>query len=219
MKSYIQGLEHDPEFIGDIKKICSEFNIKTTSSKKASQAVVKRVAELTDDTSFEKEIGMLCNKYGFKLFWGSWLRSYIFYNVWIDNILTTEAQVVDMQTQFFIDKNLKKLNTVQAMFAEMIPVAIQFSAYLSQNDLVKFIRANYESQIKPYQEKYKDGLKTGKYRGRSSKTQERNDFIYKNRELGILELTRLVNSSFRKGKCYDYTYVQKILKDEMKKRK
>lgn len=71
------------------------------------------------------------------------------------------------------------------------PLAIRFSQYASQRDLIDFIKKTYRKVIAPVQKKYKDSkVKIGKLKTR--KKLERDEFIFKHQNLSRKELAKLV---------------------------
>ena len=98
------------------------------------------------------------------------------------------------------------------------PIGILINPYMSERDIVDFVKKVYKNNIKPLQEKHRDSsLGIERVRGKSKTLIERNDFIYKNRKLPILALMRKVNEKY--CKTYSYTYIQTLLKKEEEKRK
>lgn len=98
------------------------------------------------------------------------------------------------------------------------PIAICIHPYMSERDVIDFVKKTYKSSIEPMQKKYRnEDIKLKDVRKKSKTKQSRNEFIYDNRDLPIKELSRLVNKTF--SKTFDYTYIQTIIRQEIEKRK
>jgi hypothetical protein len=69
------------------------------------------------------------------------------------------------------------------------------------------------------QKKYKGkGMVLGKIRRKDSEIQERNSFIYENKDLPRKVIAQLVNKKYKK-ETLDYSSIGKIISREEKKRK
>jgi len=102
-------------------------------------------------------------------------------------------------------------------FARHYPVGIFIHPYMTQNDIIDTIKRLYKFEIKPLQEKYgmnKSGFGTS--RRKSKRVEDRNNFIYENRVKPTKELVKLVREKF--NDILDYTYIQKIIRDERLRR-
>ncbi len=89
---------------------------------------------------------------------------------------------------------------------------------MSKRDIIDAVRKTYDIAIEPIQNRYKKqdvGLRGS--RKKSQRLKERDEFIFKHRDLPAQEIMKLVSDEF--GKIYDYTYIQSILNREKKKRK
>jgi hypothetical protein len=101
--------------------------------------------------------------------------------------------------------------------AELHPIAILLDPYMNERDLIDFVKKTYKEYIEPLQKKYRDPkLKINRIRNKNPRIKERNKFIYDHRDMHITKLTSLVSEKFRK--TLDYTYVQRILTNEIRKR-
>jgi hypothetical protein len=106
---------------------------------------------------------------------------------------------------------------IRSEIAPITPVAILVNPYMSERDIIDFVKKTYKSEIEPIQKNYrKKHIKIKDARTKSKKKQSRNDFIYENRNLPIAELTTLVSETY--GQILDYTYIQTIIRKEKEKR-
>ena len=101
---------------------------------------------------------------------------------------------------------------------EFYPIALRISPYASLRDIIEYIKAMYKPTIKPMLDYYKkEDVKLGKIRLR--KKQERNDYIWKNRNLPAEKLADLVNKKFYpKGNGLFYFDTNRIISLEKKRR-
>jgi|GEM_PF-1622413 len=106
-----------------------------------------------------------------------------------------------------------------------MPISIHFSPYISENELVEFIKKNYSSHIKPIQEKYRRErkFKIGKFSGRNSFVIARNKLIMQLHEKGKTgsEIADIVNEKFKlkDDRLIVYNYVNQIIKLEKERKK
>lgn len=106
---------------------------------------------------------------------------------------------------------------IRSEIAPITPVAICVNAYMTERDIIDFVKKVYKTGIEPIQKDYrKKHIKLRDARTKSKHKQSRNEFIYENRNLPITELTTLVSDKF--GKVFDYTYIQTIIRKEEEKR-
>ncbi|MDD5341802.1 MAG: hypothetical protein PHI73_00475 [Patescibacteria group bacterium] len=107
---------------------------------------------------------------------------------------------------------------IQAADDYSFPVAIRVSPYASERDIIDFIKKSYYLFIKPIQDSYKEsGSKIGKLKKRKKSIQDRNDFIYNNRELPRREIGKLVSKKF--NELLDYGLIGKIISIEKERRR
>jgi hypothetical protein len=108
----------------------------------------------------------------------------------------------------------------QAEDNRIYPIAIRISPYASLRDILDFTRRVYKHEIAPLQGQYKDkGIKLGKFKTKKTAIQERNNFIYENKDLPRKQIMRLVTDKFGEEHTVDYGYIGKIISLESRKRK
>ncbi|MEI6144329.1 MAG: hypothetical protein WCP91_01880 [Candidatus Berkelbacteria bacterium] len=101
---------------------------------------------------------------------------------------------------------------------KLFPIAIRLSPYATERDILDFVKKTYKTTIKPALDMYKnkDSL-IGKIKARDGKIQERNEFIYQNRNLSLKELSDKVSDKFKEH--LDEGLIGKIRSIELKRRK
>lgn len=108
---------------------------------------------------------------------------------------------------------LEEMNKI----AKITPVAICIHPYMSERDVLDFVKKTYKTTIEPMQKEYRNpSIKLKDVRIKSKIKQTRNSFIYENRDLPITELVSLVTKEY--GKVFDYAYIQTIIRKEKDKR-
>ena len=97
------------------------------------------------------------------------------------------------------------------------PVSLEISPYASKRDIINFIEITYSNEIEPKQKRYrKEASRIGKVKSKNIDTQRRNDFIYKNRHLSLVEIRKLLA---KKKIFMDDGHIAKIRSLEEKRRK
>ncbi len=97
------------------------------------------------------------------------------------------------------------------------PVILRINPYASQREIIDYIKKFYNLSIKPIQDYYKiDNIKLGSVKKKDPKKQERNNFIYENKDLPRAEIASLVGKKFKE--YLDVGHVGKIISLEKKKR-
>lgn len=149
------------------------------------------------------------------------IEHYIIYNEIEIRIKYTDAYSFNMLTLFDVLKSLdnykQKYKKIQLKHFKTYPIAILLSPYASENDIIDYIKKVYMINIKPLQEQYIDKkIKFGKIRKKNSDKEKRNNFIYKNKELPIKEIRKLVTKEFKE--YLDDGHIGKIISLEKKKR-
>lgn len=98
------------------------------------------------------------------------------------------------------------------------PVVIRIHPDASQRDIVEYVKKHW-AEIKYYQDQYADRTKDASFKNSKTKvnknTKERNDFIYKNRNLSSKEIAGLLG---KQGIFLDVGHILKIISLEKKKR-
>lgn len=104
-------------------------------------------------------------------------------------------------------------------YSETYPIAILVNPYMSQRDIIDAVKNLYATHIEPLQKGCRmEGVELGKIRKKSKRAEERNKFIYDNRiGKSTAQLVRMVSEKY--GEVMDYTYINRIIKEEREKNK
>jgi hypothetical protein len=176
----------------------------------------KLTKELDSNKSFQEDLRTLMLEYGLDpLMWETELTEYV-----ITDEFTSEPYVA-LCSLLDYKKYVKEGNNFfipQIHNEDVYPISLGISAFASERDIIDYIKHTYTQVIKPLQEKYKNPeLKIGSIKKKKAKIQERNEFIYQNREFTRRELMSKVNDKF--GEVLDYGHIGKIISLMDKKRK
>lgn len=97
------------------------------------------------------------------------------------------------------------------------PVGLLISPYASERDVLNYVEKIFITEIVPIQKKYrKEGSFIGKSRAKNSRVQKRNDLIYKNRNLPVKQIAKLIAQESKE--IMDEGAICKILSLERQKR-
>jgi hypothetical protein len=226
IENYIKDLSRKPEFLMAVKNTRKEVGIPAGGFKYPDKS--GKTQEIWDGKSFMNHVEKISEKYGignFREFIASYL---LFSNTKLveDYHRILVIKTVDMRSVFTFDreKDPKKIENVGKLLKLMFdskthPVGIFIHPYMSQRDIIDAVKKLYKSDIEPLQKKYrKEGIKFGVIRKKSERAEERNKFIYENRiGKSTAELVRLVSEKY--GEVMDYTYINRIIKEEREKNK
>jgi hypothetical protein len=171
------------------------------------------------------EFEEICKKYHLSFSdWLEILQHYLLFNhitrEHCDHLSCNLCLLLD-QVQEKEEYELEKKEGIYTGFLERsddfaFPIAIRISPYASQRDIVDYVKRMYPA-IKKFQERYVDkNIKIGKIKKKDKKIQERNDFIYENRDKPIKEIRKLLTS---KKIFLDDGHIAKIISLEKQRRK
>jgi len=217
--SYFLDLVKSNSFQKNILEIRKKYKIPENGFPEAE--LLEIYGKETDDyEDMFVEIMDICTKY--KLFFEDWyiiISEYVLSNE-IDSEFSDNNQNVCIVRDLDEDKT-KQDDDCDCISCknrnEIYPIGIKISPYASKRDIIDYIRKNF-GLVKSLQERYKNPkIMIGRVRKKKQSIQERNDFIYENRELSINETKKQVEEKF--GESLDYEYIGKIRSEEAKKRK
>lgn len=140
------------------------------------------------------ELRTFCRKYHLSSRdWAPVFENYVFYNkisIAISHNAYNLCYVVDI---------LKKKNSQGIELSEddinAYPIGLLISPYASERDIIDYISKIYTTEIKPLQNKHKaSGISfvIGKSKTKDRNIQKRKDFIYKNKDLHLREISKLI---------------------------
>lgn len=224
--TYFEFIVHDDDFIKEVKKIRAKFNIPPDGIEEfPTHTDSKDYDEIVDSTDFDipkviqenelfwDEIVNLCSKFYFDE--DSWFT------------VMSEFVVFDMYNPFIfgkghivynLDTDIKRNMSFSKAYAKTHPVAILIDPYTSLSELRDLISNVYKSEIQPIQKKTFDkNNKITKLKKTTSKMVPIYEFIKNNLHLSSIELTGKINTKFKLN--WDYTRVDKIIRDKKYRRK
>ena len=141
-----------------------------------------------------KEIKDFCKPYRLSIKdWISVLEGYIFYNKILISISHNSYNLC-----YTVDILKKKDSSGTELSKEdtnAYPVGLLISPYATERDILDYVRNIYKTEIKPLQDKYKEGglsFVIGKSKTKKGDIQKRNDLIYKNKDLSLKEISHLI---------------------------
>lgn len=235
MRTYLQALVEEADFQRWVRTIRERYSIPEGWSydmvcdAALNQKTCDHVGcNIENNRRFMKEIEEYAQSLGLKFLWYEVIKDYVLLDELLIHDYIAEIELVDVPREFIIDEEpddsevwkdgVKMQRQFEKDRAEMLPIAIQFTPYATQRDLIDYIKLAYKTDIEPLQKKYRrDDVLIGRKRRRDGRILERNRFIYENRHLPAKELMTLVAEKF--GKVLDYTYIRTIIDIEDKKRK
>lgn len=172
----------------------------------------------------DKELETVCKKYGLHfLYWSDIVRAVI--------SSSDDAEGIDFHIEPGADLCMiaDLRNEAEEPFMKEIrdadnlhfPIAIRISPFATQRDIVDFIK-KHEVFIAQMQEQYRKdfkGIRIGKTKKRNAEVQERNDFIYENRNLPRRKIMELLTEKYGPDKTLDMGHISKVISLEKQKRK
>lgn len=193
-----------------------EFGISLDSQE--YQDIIKDLAKITDKFPIRDR--------SLELFF----FAYLFYNEEIyeilDGIIGTDlCGIVDMETYYedtysFLSDEETGAEIAQDLLKEEFrdyPVAIKLNPNVSQRDLIDYIETNWRHINRKLSHYKIKESKLNKTKARDSVVKERNDFIYKRRNMPVEDLCKMVNEKFHKD--FGYQDIYKLISEERKRRR
>ncbi len=148
--------------------------------------------------------------------WWETIEIYFFYNK-TEELLHLDSHDMCMTTDLIEESCSNRRKTILEE-NKHFPVIIKINPYAGQRNIIDYIKRTYPL-IKRLQEKYRDkNINIGKQRKRDPAIQKRNDFIYKNRDKPLKEISKLVSKNFDSYLDIDQGSIGKIISLEKKKR-
>jgi hypothetical protein len=200
----------------DIREKCG-ISVTAKDSSDRFQTLMDKLSE-KDRRYIKKELKDLCKKYTLSYFdWSDTMRYYLFFgkikkmdeNHNAFNMCLISNLAEEEKDPF--GKDVRESDNIA------YPIAIRISPYASKRDILDFINKIYPD-IKDYQEESINSKSSIWYRRIGNpKKRERNKFIYKNKDLPLKKIARLVSDEFEE--ILDDGHIGKIISFETKRRK
>lgn len=166
----------------------------------------------------QKDLNKFCKKY--KLHYVDWyeiIEEYIYYNK-KGHPIHSNSYNLCLISDLAEEKKEPFSKDFQESDNLAYPIAVRISPYASLRDILDYIKRLYKVEIKPLQDSYKsEGIKIGKIKTKNLNVQQRNSFIYENKDLPRKKIKELVQKKF--NITLDYEYIGKIISEEKKRRK
>lgn len=229
IKKAIETLEKDAAFIKGISELRLKLKInqrglplpKDQDDFFNSKLEIFSKQNSFDENNFYDALYAIEEKYGLN-FIGDLLEYYVLYG----SLEPFEkfghvsiASVYDLKETLSNENNAPgdpDINILSEYFQTDLPIAILINPYMTREDIINFVETMYTPWIKPIQLKHrKNNTPVGKARKKSDFAKERNAFILKNKDKSAKDIMSLVSDKFHQS--LDYTYIQKILRDEKRK--
>lgn len=217
--NYFEEVVNTEKFSSSIVSLRKKYNLPEHGIKGSGDfddLFFKLTNELLSNRAFQEDLDAFLLDYGLDpLTWGRELTEYIVADEFSTEPYVALCNIWDYKK--FVQKNENLFSTIMNN-EDIYPITLGISPFASERDIIDHVKHTYSQIIKPLQEKYKNsGLRIGAVKKKKPKIQERNEFIYKNRELPRREIMSLVSGKF--GETLDYGHIGKIISLMKKKRK
>lgn len=227
MYNYIRYITCNNKFITRVKLLRKKYKIpeagfrtKDFLYKYKNKTYVGSPDHLYNNPDFNQDLDMLGEDFG--IIWTHALRSIVTYNRVQHAIFDDMFKVNDLNKllngPFEFGENEKKLGLdILSKITKKYPIALLINPYVSQRDIVDYVKKFYKYSIFPFQKELRnDKIMLGKVRKKNNTVRKRNDFIFRNHLLPVKKIQSLVAD---KGfGVLEYTYINKIILTEKKNR-
>ncbi len=214
----IELTERSKDFQASIKRFRKNWNIPENGYSQDADLKDRDFNKVPGEQKFLGNLFYLADEYGLDVGWAYWIKQYILYNdiIYAEDI--TPVDIFDLYSMLKYDKDggvtQSEHNEIWIDFLEMMarshPVALLVDPYITERDLVDYIKKLYKHEIKPIQDEYKKPKSLrGRIRIRNEKIKQRDKFIYENKHLPKSQLASLVYRNFHQ--LLDHPYLNKII--------
>lgn len=227
--AYIERLIEDTDFLSRARKIRralgipedGEPNVLYQKTSSGDYFVTYPDYIQTNAGKLTAETDKLAADYGLDFMWAQMIQHFIVYadlNVFVGaSVIETHDVYHELHGSFEYEGEKEAMQEYLIDRVKDTPVAIYISAYVSQRDLIDYIKKAYKPIIEPLLEDHRNPeIKIGKKRRKNPRVKERDEFIYEHRELPAKEIMQEVARHF--DEYLDYSYISKIIKREKERR-
>jgi hypothetical protein len=235
IENYVKELLRREDFKNDIKDMRTKFSIvirnKTYSEYTTYQPEVK------DRKGFYAQLKELMKKYHLnESSWYETIEHYIYYDkyqefsnslhqglIYAEDIKAeTDDHNATVYNELVNEKEIFEKaseNTFLFKDNEHYPVALRISPWATKRDILDYVKNNYSSFIEKIQKRYQTGTNIATLKTKSKFIQERNDFIWENKELPRKEIMSLLYKKYTnvEGFDIDEANISKIISLRKKK--
>lgn len=220
MWSYVKDLIERSVFRKDLREFRKKFNIPEQGYNKPDYQEQEVEAQNKD---YRESLISFARKYKLGVLWEDVLECYIFYNDFHYKFsVDLMGSMVDVEDVYsLLNENYENDTGVQEYIkqkSEQFPIAIFLNPYVSQRDVLDYIKNMFKVSIEPKLKQYREeNVSLGKVRRKNSRVEIRDEFIFNNRNKSKKEITSLVAKEFKE--ILDYTYIARIIKEQERIRK
>jgi hypothetical protein len=220
MWNYFLDVIKKDYFIKVVDELKTKYNIPKSGFEAANESYHFPPNNFKQERELRREIiERICKKYELHYFdYSEVILSYIYYNI-LRPVYEFGSCGLFLVSDVVAEIDDPFGELVQQSDNASYPIAIRISPYASQRDLIDFIKNKgiWQNQIEPLQKRYRQSnIKIGKIKTRKRKIQERNDFIYDQRQKPLKE----IRSILAKQKIFlDDGHISKIISLERNRRK
>lgn len=223
MWTYMKDLTKRSAFRNDLRKFRKKFNIPEKGYDKPDYQEQEIEAQ---GKNYRESLISFARKYKLSFLWEDVLECYIFYNDFhYKFLINTAGSMVDVEDIYsLLTGNYGEEiegHTMQDYIkqkSEQYPVAIFLNPYVSQRDVIDYVKKTFKVSIEPKLKWYREeGVRLGKARRKNSRVEARDEFIFNSRDKSKKEIVSLVAKNF--GDILDYTYIARIIKEQERVRK
>jgi len=229
MWNYFLYITKKDYFVNTIRELKQKYKIPLNGFKKEDDSYSIPLSESVFKYKYHKElrqdlIDKICIKYGLhQANYADVLLDFIYYNDGLHPLYEMNTCGLFRISDVIEEKKESFSDYFQQSDDISYPIAIRISPYASKRDLIDFIKNKVIWKLILFlQKKYKNkNIKIGKIKSRNKQIQERNEFIYNNRNKPLKEISKLLSEKGGNNKIYDIEigHIAKIISLEEQKRK
>jgi hypothetical protein len=211
MKNYINEIFSSSSFQEFTKDIRKKYYIPKNGFKSSQEndCVPPRVwstkVSPEQKKEFDEEIIKISKKYNIHFIDGiNIFEDYLFFNNTEYAHINMHGLGMCLTDDIVLRKEEPYLQKMEEEDDFQYPIAIRISPYASLRDILDFVKRAYKHDISRLQKKYKkDKVRIGKIRKKNSFIEERNNFIYENKDLPRKKIMSLLYRKYKNKEGFD----------------
>jgi len=210
-----KGFRKSVKFIRVIHKIPKDGFDSETFDKFILEEKTPRIPTKINKVSFLADIKNLLKYYNLSSDWLNFFSDYVLFNWFGEYSDIRQIITLDLGTKTENRDEIKRTLEMSSFF-DLNPVALLLPPSISERELEDYLKKNFRT-IKKIQKKYiNNAFKISELKQSKDKNRERDLFIYRKRDIPKKELMTELSKKF--GKTLDYTYINKIIKKEKRRK-
>ncbi len=236
MFAYVRSLVNDVDFRNEVATIRKRYSLPPEGIQeniKDELAFIEKllphIDERGEEWSFQKEVFDLTSQFSLSLPWLGAGTGYVLYDDFFFARVSSLVEAIDLSEVLVeqekyddnpvLDENGEEVPIdMMRNIVEGFPISLLISPYATGRDIVDYVKKRYKDDIEPMQLKHREAVsRIGSVRKRNKKTQERDEFIFSNRNLRRKQIAQLISDKY--GVNLDYTYISKIIAKKRKRGK